>query len=80
MNRITLYSKPDCPLCEKAERLLRKLQREFTYEIEIVDIRNEKALFDRYCFDIPVILLHGVVRFRGRVSEEELRAALSRFR
>ena len=80
MNRITLYSKPDCPLCEKAERLLRKLQREFTYEIEIVDITNEKALFDRYCFDIPVILLLGVERFRGRVSEEELRAALSRLR
>ena len=74
MNRITLYSKPECPLCEKAERLLRKLQRELTYEIEVVDITKEAALFECYCFDIPVILLDGVERFCGRISAEELRA------
>ncbi|OGF56916.1 MAG: hypothetical protein A2Z21_07390 [Candidatus Fraserbacteria bacterium RBG_16_55_9] len=75
MSKITLYSKPDCSLCDKAETLLRKLQRDFKYEIEIVDITRDQTLFERYCFDIPVILLDGVERFRGRMSEEELQVA-----
>jgi len=76
MNKITVYSKPDCPLCDKAEAVLRKLQRRFHYEIEVVDITQDEALFERYGFDIPVVLLNGVERFRGGLREEELRAVL----
>jgi glutaredoxin len=76
MNKITLYSKPDCPLCDKAENVLRKLQRRFRYEIEVVDITQDEALLERYCFEIPVVVLDGVECFRGRVNEGELRAAL----
>ena len=76
MNKITLYSKPDCPLCDKAEQLLRKLQGKFRYKIEVVDITRDKALFERYCFDIPVVALNGAECFRGRISEIEVRAAL----
>ncbi len=75
MSKVTLYSKSDCPLCAKAEKLLRKLQREFRYEMEVIDITSDQALFERYCFDIPVIAIDGVERVRGRLSEEELRAA-----
>lgn len=80
MNKITLYSKSDCPLCDKAEALLRKLQREFHYEIEVVDITQDQALFERYCFDIPVIVFDGVEWFRGRIGEEELLVALQAMR
>lgn len=78
MNKITLYSKTDCPLCDKAEKLLRKLQREFRYEMEVIDITQDEAVFERYCLEIPVIALDGVERFRGRLSEEELQAVLRR--
>ena len=76
MNKITLYSKPDCPLCDKAEQLLNKLQSKFHYEIEVVDITQDEVLFQLYCFDIPVIMLNGVERFRGHWCTEELQAAL----
>lgn len=76
MSKIMLYSKPDCSLCDKAETLLRKLQRDFKYEIEVVDITRDQVLFERYCFDIPVVVLDSVELFRGRVSEKELRELL----
>ncbi len=79
MNKITLYSKPDCPLCDKAEKVLRKLQRKFGYEVEVIDITQDEALFERYCFDIPVVVLNGVERFRGGLREEELRAAMKQY-
>lgn len=78
--KITLYSKPDCPLCDKAERLLRQLQRRFHYEMEVIDITQDEALFERYCFDIPVVVFDGVERFRGRMGEEELLVALQEMR
>ncbi len=80
MNKITLYSKPNCPLCDKAERVLRKLQRRFHYEIEVIDITQDEVLFERYCFDIPVIVFDGVERFRGRIGEEEFLVALQEMR
>lgn len=73
---VTLYSKSDCPLCDKAEELVRKLQGEFAFALEVIDITADEVLFERYCFDIPVILIDGTQRFRGRVTEEELRDAL----
>jgi len=73
---VTLYSKSDCPLCDKAEKILRKLRREFAFALEVIDITKDEALFERYCLEIPVILIDGAQRFRGRVTEEELRDAL----
>ncbi len=76
MKRLVFYTKPDCPLCEKAFVIIKKTQSQINFEIDIKNITLDQNLFDRYCFDIPVIEIDGVMRFKGRVSEEELKAAL----
>ncbi len=55
--RITVYSKPDCHLCEQAMSTLSALQGELGFELEEVDISSDDRLLRAYFERIPVICL-----------------------
>lgn len=76
MKTVTLYTKPGCLLCVKAERVLRALQSELSFELVLTDITQDPQLYERYRYDIPVVLLDGVELCRHRVDVEKLRRAL----
>lgn len=76
MKTITLYTKPDCPLCEKAEALLLEIQHEITFELKKINIAQDAALFEEYRYEIPVIAMEGRELCRYRVDREILRRAL----
>lgn len=65
----TLYSRHGCHLCEQAEELLRR----YDFQIEAVDIDQDPQLRARYGECVPVVVIDGRERFRGRVSEVLLR-------
>jgi glutaredoxin len=56
---ITVYSKPDCHLCEEAMEALRGLQGELVFDLEERDITSEEALHRAYFERIPVITVDG---------------------
>jgi glutaredoxin len=56
---ITVYSKPDCHLCEQAMVTLRGLQGELVFDLEERDITTEEALHRAYFERIPVIAVDG---------------------
>jgi glutaredoxin len=56
---ITVYSTPDCHLCEEALGLLRGLQDELGFELAEVDITADERLLRAYFERIPVVLLDG---------------------
>ncbi|KKK99805.1 glutaredoxin family protein [Rheinheimera mesophila] len=58
--RLTLYSTWGCHLCEQAEQLL--LQAGLAGAVEIIDIVDDPAAFERYRVHIPVF----------KVNEQEL--------
>jgi glutaredoxin len=76
MRRVTLYAKPYCSLCHKAEETILGLQDRLGFFYEKIDITQDASLFDHYQYEIPVILVDGVERFRYRVTAEELEALL----
>ncbi|HMD52607.1 MAG TPA: glutaredoxin family protein [Solirubrobacteraceae bacterium] len=59
MNVITVYSKPDCHLCEEAMAALRGLQPELGFLLTELDITEEDELHRAYFERIPVIELDG---------------------
>jgi glutaredoxin len=73
---VTLYSKPGCHLCEDVRALLDELAPERGFDVHEVDIRSDPALFERYRYEIPVVLRDGVEVARGRIEEKQLIAAL----
>lgn len=76
MKTVTLYTKPGCLLCTKAERELRMLQREIAFELVLYDITQDQRIFAQYQYDIPVVMLNGVELCRHRVDVERVRRAL----
>ena len=59
MAQITVYSRPDCHLCEQAIETLRRLQGEFAFDLRELDIDADATLQRSYFERIPVIALDG---------------------
>lgn len=77
MVKITIYSKKDCHLCEVAKETLLKLQQEFPFSLEEVDIEKDRAIFEKYKYLIPVIEIDGEIVSNYRVDENKLILKLS---
>jgi len=73
---ITLYSKPGCHLCEEVRALLDELAPERGFSIDEINIETSDGLFERYRYEIPVVLIDGREIARGKVDERELTDAL----
>lgn len=57
MSEVILYSRPDCHLCDEAERLLSRVAPERA--VRIVDIEDDLRLIDRYGIRVPVLRLEA---------------------
>jgi glutaredoxin len=57
--QITVYSKPDCHLCDDAMAVLRRLQGEHSFELTELDITQDERLHRAYFERIPVIAIDG---------------------
>jgi glutaredoxin len=72
---ITVYSKPDCHLCEEAMAVLRRLREELGFALRELDITADDALHRAYFERIPVVVLDG-----EELCEYHVREALVRER
>ena len=72
MPRIVLYSRQGCHLCDDAAAALKRHGLEF----DLVDVDADPELRQRYDECVPVVVIDGKERFRGRVDELLLRRLL----
>ncbi len=70
-NRVTIYSRPGCHLCEEAKATILASTCAREFEIEEINIDEDATLCERYKYDIPVILINGVKAFKHRVDASE---------
>lgn len=73
MVKVTIYSRPDCHLCEIARGRVENVRREVGFEVEEVDIRSDPVLMERYGERIPVVAVEGEEVCVYRVSEKLLK-------
>jgi glutaredoxin len=71
---VILYTRRGCHLCDDAKRLLVK----HGLSPEEVDIDADPELQRRYTECVPVVVIDGRERFRGRVDEVLLRRLLAK--
>jgi len=69
--RVTVYSRTNCPLCDTAMHVLQEYAR-FLPAIQVVLIDGNELLEQQFGQSIPVVEVDGRVRFRGIVSAELL--------
>ena len=73
---VTLYSKPDCHLCEEARAVLQRLQRELPFELREFDITAEESLHRAYFERIPVVAVEDEELCEYFVTEAVVREYL----
>ena len=62
MREIVVYSKPNCPYCVKAKRLLAQMELSFTERVVGVDATREQLLEDApNARTVPQIIIDGKV-------------------
>jgi glutaredoxin len=74
---VTLYSSPECHLCEQARALLLRVRADHDFELVERDITRDEDLHRAYLERIPVIAVDGEEWFDLIISEQALRARLA---
>ncbi len=73
MHRVTIYIKPDCPICDTACKAIElSLPKSVPVVIEKIDITGNAELLEKYAKVVPVVLVDGQERFRGQVDPDKL--------
>ena len=72
MTLVTLYTKPDCHLCEAALAVLEEARAEHRFELAVRDITLDEALHRAYFERIPVVSVDGEELFEYFVDAEIL--------
>jgi len=76
-HQLTLYSRPDCHLCDDMETTIKKISGKTSVDLEIVDISNNATLETQYGQEIPVLFINGRQVAKYKISEQELQEALT---
>lgn len=74
--RIVVYTRAACPLCDEALALLRRFQARYGFSIETRDVDDSADWVHEFGEWVPVVVINGVVRFRGHVNEVLLQRLL----
>ncbi len=69
---VLLYTRAGCHLCDEAQALLQR----YGMEPKLIDIDQDAELQQRYNVWVPVVVIDGQERFRGRIDERLLRRIL----
>ena len=77
LHKITLYSKEGCHLCENAKEALFELADDFEIELEEVDITTDSALFEKYKYTIPVMVIDYSIVLEARIDTRKIYRALA---
>ncbi|HVJ49650.1 glutaredoxin family protein [Desulfitobacterium sp.] len=73
---VVIYSKPGCCLCDKAKAILLKVQEKIPFTLQVIDISQNQALFEKYQYVIPVVAINGQDLFVSKISEFRFRKTL----
>jgi glutaredoxin len=76
--KVTLYTKPECGLCEEAAEMLARLQKVIRFELESVNIETDSSTYRKFWDRIPVVAVDGEEVAVAPLDEKILRAALAK--
>jgi len=73
---VSLYTKEACTLCDEVKAVLARCREETPHSLELVDITDDRDVWEAYKYDIPVVHVDGNYWTKHRLSEAEARSTL----
>jgi len=72
MKVLRLFTKQNCPLCEKAVETVKHAKEKLDFEVELVYVDSNSELEKRFGERVPIGFIDGKVVFKYRTTSEEL--------
>ena len=66
---VELYGKQGCHLCDKVRADLEEMREVVEFVLREIDITADPALYARYRYDVPVVLVDGEEWARHRIVD-----------
>jgi glutaredoxin len=77
MTTVTLYSRPDCHLCDEARAAILAIRdQDLRFELKEIDIDSDDELLSRYLDRIPVVTVEGEIVSELILDVDALRSRL----
>lgn len=73
---VTLYTKPDCSLCDIVKADLQILHSEIGFDFVECNIEDEAEWFEKYRYLIPVVDIENGSMLYAPIYSQDLRLAL----
>jgi len=74
--KVVIYSRTNCHLCEVAEKNVREVLVEISFDLEIIYIDGDQELQRLYGEEVPVITINGDMHDYSKVDKQRLTQAL----
>jgi glutaredoxin len=71
---VTLYSKPDCHLCDLAYQLLTDLD----LAVSVIDVQSNSVFMEKYHLTIPIVVFSNAAELSWPFDLEAIQSLLDR--
>jgi len=65
---VQMVTRAGCHLCDEAWQLLEAARQQYGFTLQAVDVDTDPELVSQYGDCVPVVLVNGRIRFRGRIN------------
>jgi glutaredoxin len=66
--QVQMLTRSGCHLCEEAWKQLEAARQRHGFTLQTMDVDADPELVSQYGDCVPVVLVNGQVRFRGRIN------------
>jgi predicted thioredoxin/glutaredoxin len=66
--KVQFFSRPNCHLCDEGLSILKLVQDDIHFEIEIINIEDDDDIHEKYMLMIPVVVKDGEIIQYGQLD------------
>lgn len=76
--KVVIFSRQNCHLCHEAEKIVREVLSEISFELEVINIEGNAELESLYGEEVPVTMINGAKHDYFRVDKKRFSEAVLR--
>ncbi|MFZ9845138.1 MAG: glutaredoxin family protein [Candidatus Nanopelagicaceae bacterium] len=76
--KVIIFSRQNCHLCHEAEKIVREVLSEISFDLEVINIDGNAELESLYGEEVPVTMINGAKHDYFRVDKKRFSEAVLR--
>jgi glutaredoxin len=76
--KVVIFSRQNCHLCHEAEKIVREVLLEISFDLEVINIDGNTELESLYGEEVPVTMINGAKHDYFRVDKKRFSEAVLR--